>query len=369
MRAVRPALKVLGYLILAFLLTASIGSVLIGHPFLLEVEQTNSMYPLLQHGDVAFVLPLPASDAKIGSIILFHPKRGPLASVPFVVHRIVGGGPEQGYLTKGDHNAETDQQAGATTRVPPAWIEGIVPTLNGQPLRVPLIGDLALWAGSQMSHLYLVPAAGAVALLALSLVERRPVQAQHQRRSRQEVLVLALLSTALILAVLTAALVLATSEQEVAPYMVANRAGVLNGSAVGVLTPGTVVRVPAANLYNTGFFPLAVAVVSTDPNAAMTPSSFWLPPKGSRVVRLRLRASGMGMHQAKIWIGLFPPLLPPGALVLLERRSYWLAVVCVSLMPALPFLAYLVLAPRMRRSALRLGRRAVRPLTRLLANS
>lgn len=368
-QALRRIGNALGYALVAVLLAASFGSALMGHPLLLEVEKSNSMFPLLQRGDVAIVLPLPASMAHVGTIVLYQPTRGALAQEQFIVHRIVGGNAREGYITKGDHNAESDQAAGATTRVPPAWIKGIVPTVSGQPLRIPLVGYAALWAGGHLKHLLMLPLLGAALVLGVALLGRRGAPSRRRRHSRQDVLVVALLTLGLVLSVLTGALVLATSEQEVAPYMVGHTTGVLNGSQVGMLTPGQVVHITAAHLYNTGFFPLAVAVSSPDRNMTFTPRAFWLPPGGQRTVALTLRAEGMGMHKLPIWVGLFPPLLPPNLVVLLAERSYWLALGVVALMPLLPILAYLAFAPALRRAALRLGRRALRPLTRLLALS
>lgn len=368
MRAVRGVLQALSYLMLSLLLAASLGSLVAGHPFLLEVERSNSMYPLLQRGDIALVLPV-LSDASVqrGTIVLYHPERGPLKVAGFIVHRIVGGNAQTGYLTKGDANPTTDQAVGGTTPVPPAWIDGIVPTIGGQPLRVPLLGFAALWAATHLKHLYILPGLGAAFSLALVISDRRGGAVRSRRRRHWDGLVVAVGVVALVISVLTAALVLATSQQEVAPYMVAHSAGVLNGSSVGILQPGQTVHVTAARLYNTGFFPLSVAVTSTDKSASFAPDAFWLPPGGQSNVKLTLRAEGLGMHSAQIWIGLFPPFLPPGLLWWLEVRSYWLALAVAALMPSLPFLVYIALVPRLRHAALRLGRQTLRPLARLRA--
>ena len=365
MAAGRRFLKGLGYAVLALVLIASLGSVLEGHPFLLEVEQSNSMFPLLQRGDIALVLPLPSSDAHVGSIVMYHPTKGPLTAEGYIVHRIVGGSPATGYLTKGDNNPTTDQAAKATGRVPPTWIDGIIPTIGSQPLRVPLVGYLAIWAATYLKHLYALPAAGALLALLVAISDRH--RAGHRHRSgRQTAVVIALVTSALVLAAVTAVVTLATSEREVAPYKVAATEGVMNGSTVGVLREGQIVHVKIGQLQNTGLFPLAVTVTSSDPNAFLAPRDFWLPTAHQRTVEMTVRAKGAGMHSSVIWIGLFPPLLPPGVLWELAARSYWLALAAASAAPTLPFFVYLMCWRMPRRAVARLGRRALRPLWRVL---
>ena len=54
MKNVKVVFNVFIYSVLIFFLAASIGTAVTGKPFLMTVIRSNSMYPVLQRGDLVF---------------------------------------------------------------------------------------------------------------------------------------------------------------------------------------------------------------------------------------------------------------------------------------------------------------------------
>jgi len=68
-----------------------------------------SMFPTLEDGDLVVLDAVPASSITVGTVIVYDP---PCSVTGFsVIHRVVGTA-AVGFLTKGDNNLQTDQQAG-----------------------------------------------------------------------------------------------------------------------------------------------------------------------------------------------------------------------------------------------------------------
>jgi len=83
-----------------------------------------SMYPTLEEGDMVVVWSVPYSSIRAGNVIVYNPPCS--ATGESVIHRVVGIG-TGGFMTKGDNNFATDQEAGiASGPVTPECIEGVV---------------------------------------------------------------------------------------------------------------------------------------------------------------------------------------------------------------------------------------------------
>lgn len=65
-----------------------------------------SMEPTYRSGDLVVVKP--ALDYRIGDIVAYRVPAGDVGAGLTVIHRIVGGSAGDGFLTKGDNNAEVD---------------------------------------------------------------------------------------------------------------------------------------------------------------------------------------------------------------------------------------------------------------------
>src|SRR5687768_2881473 len=65
-----------------------------------------SMEPTLEHDDL--VLVRKASDYRRGDVVAFRIRAGEPAAGTMVIHRIVGGSADDGFVTRGDNTDESD---------------------------------------------------------------------------------------------------------------------------------------------------------------------------------------------------------------------------------------------------------------------
>jgi signal peptidase len=70
------------------------------------------------------------------------------------MQRIVGGDQEQGFITKGDANENTEQERSRYPLIQPEWIAGVVPTLGQMPLKIPLLGYISVLLEQHMDNLF-----------------------------------------------------------------------------------------------------------------------------------------------------------------------------------------------------------------------
>lgn len=119
--------------LLVFLAAVAIAPVSL--PVGLSYAVSDSMSPTIGAND-GFVR-VPAGDVEPGDIVVFE---SPNSDFDRTVHRVVTETP-QGFVTKGDNNAVTDQAAGHPY-VQRSEIRGEVLTVAGDPLVIPNLGDL-----------------------------------------------------------------------------------------------------------------------------------------------------------------------------------------------------------------------------------
>jgi len=118
-----------------------------GHPLTLGYVATDSMAPGLQSGDGFITLsPLVTGAPAVGDVVVFHVGD---ADAGTTVHRVVDRTPE-GYITKGDNSAFTDQ-AGGMPPVAPQQVVGGVLTVGGRVVVLPLYGHLARTVGDVLT--------------------------------------------------------------------------------------------------------------------------------------------------------------------------------------------------------------------------
>ena len=169
----------------------------------------------------------------------------------------------------------------------------------------------------------------------------------------------------LTLAAVVATSMLATSqflsmEYEVSP----DGNGVIQGSPVGIIGQGERVERPVATVGNRALFPLIVSVASDDTQIEFNQARVLLKPKDEIQITMAVHGAVPGGYQARITVGLFLPFLPPALIHWLAGVSYWLALVAVSLVPALPLVLYPLLEPGLRRQTRRAARRYIRQVAR-----
>jgi len=115
----RPLFRALAYVLVLALLVGSFAYFTL--VFARKVTGT-SMYPTLEAGDMVVVWRVPYSSIHAGAIVVYDPPCS--ATGTSVIHRVVSVG-AGGFLTKGDNNVATDQEAGiAAGPVTSACVEG-----------------------------------------------------------------------------------------------------------------------------------------------------------------------------------------------------------------------------------------------------
>jgi len=305
-----------------------------------------SMTPLMTRGDMVFLWPTgEKTEFSTGDIIVFRSAKDGIRD--WTMHRIVGGDSEQGFITKGDANEWTDQEGSGYPPVQPEWIAGVVPTIGPLPLKIPLLGYIPLLIEGNMKNPILLPAM--LGILAVALVFDEVFKTKKKRK--KEVLQKSQLYclAGLAFAVLIGFLMLMGSLFITFSYGVEKNAGMLMGSDVGILKLGDSRELVLAELENEGAIPLYYYAVSRDPQVVLNKDWFYLHGGDSAQVMATVHGQKVGLYQADVTVGMFMPFLPPGAIRFMVGINFWLALVGVSLVPALPLFILPYLEPRYRR--------------------
>jgi len=334
--------------IVGMLVVSALGGALMHRPFLLTAIRSGSMYPTLKRGDAAIIERVGEKTQLLpGDIVVFRSEGGSLADQGWIMHRIVSANSKTGYITKGDANEKTDQESGAAPPIRRDWIVSRAVTIGGFPLKIPLIGYLPIWLEQLQKHPLVLP--GIAAALALVVAADEFNTKKKKKCNRRLLHILLYFLSGLTLAVILAGSILAASqylqfEYEVSP----EHSGIIMGSPVGVLKQGEVVVRPLSELKNKGFFPIIVCVTAFDPQVRFNRVLLRLSPGEEEKITMTVTAQEPGKYRTKIWVGMFLPLLPAGTIHFLARRSFWLALAAISLLPALPLILFPILDPQLR---------------------
>ena len=78
----------------------------IGGPAVFVAVRGSSMLPAYQNGDLVVVES--ASHYAIGEVVAYRVPQGQIGAGKVVIHRIVGGNPDDGFVMQGDHNTAPD---------------------------------------------------------------------------------------------------------------------------------------------------------------------------------------------------------------------------------------------------------------------
>lgn len=327
-------INILTWLLVAGSVAILLGG-LLGRPVLVAAVPTTSMTPVLNPGDLIPVLPRWGAEPEIGQIIVFKTPQDP----SWIVHRIVSGDPEQGYVTKGDANPVADQH-----RVFLKDIAGLVPTIGRSAVHFPGLGSLSL-GRTPLGHPLFAGVALVVGVFLLvndigselfQLRWRQRIRAWSSKRRGKEP------NDALYIYAVLAVLVFVTtfitshslsSEQSV-------NFTVVRMKATNVKDPRlTVFGSPyeeTVTLENPSYVPVVVGLSSTDPDIAWAPSWVYLGPKSQKPVQLVRRNLVLGEHTAKLRQSLYLPLLPLPLIQRLAAIVWWLPIYLISLIPVIP---------------------------------
>jgi len=153
-------------LLLILLSLAPVVSNLLGRPVIAVAVRSWSMEPVLTRGDLVFLLPTGENfNYRAGQVIAFRAEDN--SKSRWVMHRIVGGNRDNGFITRGDASSSTDQDRNYPP-IKPAWIAGIAIPVGGFLLKIPYAGNLVLFFGENMENPFLLTVF--LALLALLIL-------------------------------------------------------------------------------------------------------------------------------------------------------------------------------------------------------
>jgi len=327
-----------------------VGNIL-GQPVLLGFVETGSMSPTLEPNDGYISVPNGLTTVEEGDVVVFRAEE--IQGGGLTTHRVVGQ-TGQGYITKGDANAITDQSAGEPP-VPDHRIVAEVVQVDGQVVVVPALGtvitasrDAATGfqrtvAGLFGTGLVLGPS-GLLALLAaaafgyLAVDEIRGSDGRERDRSRTRsrglnprLLVAA---CALLLAVglwLPMALPAGTTETTVVSAS-------FESEQPNVIENGGT-RTRTQTFANPGLVP---TVVYLEPGDGVTVDDdvIVLPPRSQTGVSVTISAPAeTGSYGRYLTSHRYVSVLPPSALVRLQETHPWLPVGVVIAVVVVPFYA------------------------------
>lgn len=308
---------------------------LFGRPVLVAAVPTTSMMPVLRPGDLIPVLPLFGATPTAGRIVVFKTER----DATWIVHRIVAGNAEEGFVTRGDANAQQDQN-----RVHLSDIAGYVPQFGNWAARIPHLGSISL-GRSPLSN----PVTAAAALLlgvylliadsgtSLARLRYMGVRRHHRVEITPSQAIGVYIGLAVILCLMTFMTTWSLSSHEMAKYRVvesrSTRVFDIKVSALGETRTDTV------DVKNISWIPLIVGLASSDPDMVWSQTWFFLPPKSERQVSVTRHSNVLGTHEVTLRQGYYVPFLPASVLESLAAMNWFLPIFVVSLIPAVPFLA------------------------------
>lgn len=153
---------VLTVVLLFLVLTLSLGYFL-GHPMLLSYAESDSMEPAINEGDGFFLVPSQiAGSVNVDDVVTFQAEH--VHGGEITTHRVISE-TEAGYVTKGDANPFTDQDAGEPA-VTDAQVVGKVVTFGSEPVTIPGLGTFVEGTRSAVGSLqrFIVSSLGTSAL-------------------------------------------------------------------------------------------------------------------------------------------------------------------------------------------------------------
>lgn len=315
---------------------------LFGRPLLLAAVPTGSMLPVLAPGDMIVVLPtwlMPQVDT--GSIVVFKTS----ADKNYIVHRIVGGSREEGFVTRGDANQTAD-----APRVYPRDIAGVVPHWENGALRLPRLGILSLAQGPFSS-----PVVAGIALVMgvyLLVMDARPqrrttrrlIRFTKQARPQAMFSLYVGLAATVFITTLIPAWTLSSSDW-IRYTVVSERPSAVIRHDQYIRGQGHSEEIP---IKNSSPMPLVVLLAVGDPNVSYEPEWALVPAGGEQRFTVTIRTPELGTFTAKMNTGIFLPLLPPALLAGLAKVNMAIAAVAVALVPALLVFSLALLDQRSR---------------------
>ncbi|MFZ5823188.1 MAG: signal peptidase I [Bacillota bacterium] len=300
---------------------------LAGRPVLLAAVPTTSMVPALYPGDLIAVVPLLGRRLSVGQIVVFKTEKDPT----WIVHRIIGGSEQEGFITQGDGNQTPDPYL-----VYPRHVAGVVPMVGERVAKVSGLGALSLERGP-LSNPYVAAVAMVLGIYLLAsdqtLAWRGFAPVVRRRRARGLAGVVALyLALGLGVSMLTYLSTWSLSSRQ------AGRVEVVRelypwSSSHQILLGGE--RQEQVTLENPSRVPLIMGLSASDPSFRWSPAWVWLPPGSERQVTLSVAGEAPGRKEVLLRQSVYLPFLPVAFLQAMARLHWHLPAVAVALVPLL----------------------------------
>lgn len=135
--------------LLAILLVALVAGHVLGYPVLLGYVESDSMEPALDEGDGFVSVPAAlAGDVGTGDVVVFQAEH--IEGGELTTHRIVDERPD-GYVTQGDGNVVTDQDAGEPP-VTDGQVRAVALSVDGTVVAIPRLGTAVEAVGSALAR-------------------------------------------------------------------------------------------------------------------------------------------------------------------------------------------------------------------------
>jgi len=358
MKVISKLLNIIVVILILCSLIAALGSAISNKPVLLTVILSNSMYPVWERGDMVIIENLKEKETvQQGDIVFFKTTEGGLADKGWIAHRIMSGNVEQGFITKGDANKFNDQESDGTGPIKREWIAARAITLGETPIVIPKIGYLSLWMEEYQSNPYILPVIALVIAILIAIGELKS-EKKHRKKSQGMELQLIYIIGGLTISIIMGGTMIASGQKATITYEVSeHNQGVLMGSKVGILQVGDTVTQPLSELSNKGSFPSIGVITTKDKQIELSHTNIFLQ-KGHLInTTYTVHAEKPGDYKSAVHVGIFYPLLPPSIVFFLAEKSYWLALVMVSLVPGLPLMIYPFIDGKMRRRIMKVLRK------------
>ena len=353
------------YLIIGLLIMAALGGAITRKPLLLTVIRSGSMNPVLQRGDIVlFKRNSEGGQIKVGDIVVFRSETGSLSDKGWIMHRVTSGDPVTGYITKGDANRYSDQDDDGAPPIKPRWIAGKAVCIGKIPVKIPVFGYLPLWLEGLQKNPFLLPGFAVILSVVAAASELQGKKKKGNHALEQQLIYFI---GGLTLAFILGVTMLAISQHSSFKYEVSGgKEEVILGSPVGVLKLGETATKPVTKISNKGFLPITAVITTDDPQVVFNKDMIVPSPGQLEEVIMTVTARKIGQYQTTVWVGVFLPLLPQKLIYYLAQKSFWLALVVTSSVPALPLILYPFWDARLRHKSIKEVRRTLRKARRHL---
>lgn len=347
MKLISKLVDLLLLVILVFVFSSAIGNLVLDQPMFMSAIRSNSMYPLFERGDVIFLKPLNIDSEKhIGDIVVFKDLEGEYSSKGFIVHRLAEGSMQDGFITKGDANELSDQDAASVPRIKNEWIYSKVISLGQKPIKIPLIGHLSLYAEENDIDPDIIKKFMGLCVVMLIASEIYSHLPYKKKRKKKRVVKkgidliapsLMFFIAGMIIIVISLGGLLTLADTYYINYKVDDASGVMQSSQVGVVKIGDSIEKKLSTFKNSGKLPIFFSISTNDPQISFSENDFTLSSGEHKSVEFKVSGDKKGLYSSEIFVGLYMPIFPKAWISSLSHKNYWLLLFIYASIPAIPF--------------------------------